>query len=546
MLIMLAMQAGTAICQSVHERIYMHTDRNYYQTGELMWFRIYSADASSQLPSTLSSLAYVELIDSVNKPALQTKVQLDSGAGNGSLAIPQTLPTGIYLLRCYTNWMKNFGVAGFFTKEIAIVNAGNGATGYVFTGGNGDKQGELPVEITTGKDQYGKRDKVTLTLSLAGPGYADVSISVYRLDSLIKPDPSNIHSWLTSPFPLTDPKAFSFPPEYQGHFINGRIINSNSRMPSKAVTGYLTVMDDGNSFYNAIADDRGRLRFFVNKLNPADSIIVQTHSYYNPHDRVEIESPFFTEYVKRSASHFAATDKYPSTVLEQSINAQATTLYYEDELNTYDAKKSDTTPFYTRSNARYLLDNYTRFSRLEDVFREYVRPVGVSQRRGSFHLSVYNASNNFATDAEPLVIVDGVPVFNMNSLFAYDPLKVKTIDVVTTKYYKSGVMFPGIIDLATYRRKTDGQLIDANASVLAYEVVQKKRLFHSPAYGSAEGDHMPDFRTTLYWNPSVRIEKDHPVQVEFYTGDLSGDFYISVQGLSGNKSGSSSTTISIR
>jgi hypothetical protein len=518
----------------LHEKIFVHTDKNFYQTGEIIWLKIYNVDADRMIPVNVSKLAYVELLDSLNKPVVEGKIKLDSSAGNGSFVIPSNVPTGIYVLRSYTNWMKNFGAETFFAKEIAIVNAANGQTAYRQTNEISKKTaGTLPVEAKIEKQEYGKREKVKLTISSSRP--SDISISVYRIDSLVAEDAADINYLFSKGGVVADPEIFPFPPEYGGHFVNGRMISRNTRMPSKFVIGYLTVMDDANGFYNSRTDKNGKIKFLVTKLNPADSIIVQTNSHYDRDQQIEIESPFHDKYTERKSSIFTATKEFPRTVLEQSINAQVTQLYYQDELNNFKIIKTDGTPFYVKEDMRYLLDEYTRFSKLEDVFREYVRPVGVTKRQGVFHLTVFTDANRYLIDQEPLVLVDAVPVFDMNSLFSYDPLKVKTIDIVQHKYFRSGAVFPGIINLNTFRGRTDGQMIDPGANVLAYEIVQKQRKFYSPSYDTIVSSHMPDFRSTLYWNPSLHTGPEGNAQVEFFTSDLEGEFIITIRGISSGK-----------
>jgi len=442
--------------------------------------------------------------------------------------------------------MKNFGPEVFFEKEIAVVNAGNGGKAYVLTSDAGQNAGAgaLNIQLQTDKKQYLKRQKVKLFISSLPS--ADLSIAIYMLDSLVSEDPVNINSLLIKDPDLKDPGQFPFPPEYNGHFVNGRMINRNTRMPSKNVAGYLTVMDDANSFYNSLTDNDGKIKFLVTKLNAADSIIVQTHSYYDRDQQIEIENPFSDKYAARKSSLFTVTDKFASTVLEQSINAQATQLYYEEQLNRFKNIKHDSIPFYLKEDAHYVLDDYIRFSRLEDVFREYIRPVGVTKRQGVFHLTVFTETNRYLLDQEPLVLVDAVPVFNLNTFFTYDPLKVKTIDIVKNKYFRSGAVFPGIISLTTFRGKTDGQLIDSNANVLQYEIIQKQRTFYSPSYETPVSTHLPDFRTTLYWNPSIHTNASGNAEVEFYTSDLSGEYVISVQGIGEGKTGTTSVRIECR
>ena len=100
----------------------MHSDKNFYLSGEICWFKLYYVDASFHKPLDMSKLAYVELLNDKNKPVLQAKIALQEGFGDGSFQLPIDLASGKYRLRSYTNWMKNFSANYFFEKEITIVN----------------------------------------------------------------------------------------------------------------------------------------------------------------------------------------------------------------------------------------------------------------------------------------------------------------------------------------------------------------------------------------------------------------------------------------
>lgn len=104
------------------EKIYVHTDRDFYLTGELLWFKIYNVDASNRKPEGLSKLAYVEVIDLNNNPILQAKISLTDGKGSGSFYIPISITNGHYKLRAYTKWMQNLGPEAFFEKQLTFVN----------------------------------------------------------------------------------------------------------------------------------------------------------------------------------------------------------------------------------------------------------------------------------------------------------------------------------------------------------------------------------------------------------------------------------------
>ena len=105
-----------------NEKIYLQTDKSFYISGEICWFKSYVVDASLHNPFSLSKVAYVELLNHESKPVMQGKISLQQGTGNGSFFLPLYLPSGSYRIRAYTNWMKNSGPEYFFEKNITVVN----------------------------------------------------------------------------------------------------------------------------------------------------------------------------------------------------------------------------------------------------------------------------------------------------------------------------------------------------------------------------------------------------------------------------------------
>jgi len=104
------------------EKLFVHTDRTFYLTGETLWFKLYYTDGTGHRPLQLSKVAYLEVLDAERKPVLQTKVSLEAGGLNGSFFLPASLRSGHYLVRAYTNWMQNAGPDFFFEQPVTIVN----------------------------------------------------------------------------------------------------------------------------------------------------------------------------------------------------------------------------------------------------------------------------------------------------------------------------------------------------------------------------------------------------------------------------------------
>ncbi|HRG10677.1 MAG TPA: hypothetical protein PLJ08_19025, partial [Cyclobacteriaceae bacterium] len=105
-----------------HEKIFIHTDKNFWVAGETSWFKIYLVSGQSHQPINTSKVTYVELVGAQNQVLVQTKIELSNGFGKGQINIPASISSGNYYLRAYTRWMKNYSVDFFFHQPITIVN----------------------------------------------------------------------------------------------------------------------------------------------------------------------------------------------------------------------------------------------------------------------------------------------------------------------------------------------------------------------------------------------------------------------------------------
>jgi len=104
------------------EKIYLHTDKSSYISGENLWFKAYLTYASAHFPSELSRFVYVELINKQGLVERRAKIRMTADESCGQIRIPETLPEDYYLLRAYTGTMYNRDEDYFFKKNIYIHN----------------------------------------------------------------------------------------------------------------------------------------------------------------------------------------------------------------------------------------------------------------------------------------------------------------------------------------------------------------------------------------------------------------------------------------
>ncbi len=59
----------------------------------------------------------------------------------------------------------------------------------------------------------------------------------------------------------------------------------------------------------------------------------------------------------------------------------------------------------------------------------------VRKRQGHFYFRLLNDPLKIFFDQDPLIVLDGVPIFNADEVMAIDPLRIKKIEIVNKKYF---------------------------------------------------------------------------------------------------------------
>lgn len=143
---------------------------------------------------------------------------------------------------------------------------------------------------------------------------------------------------------------------------------------------------------------------------------------------------------------------------------------------------------------------------------------------------------SFTGGGDPLFTVDGVPVSPdfIQTLTVQDILFVDVLKGNEAAIYGARGT-NGVIALYTDRGRSFEGPQEKHPYITSF-VVQgfyRAREFHSPDYGVKKPDHhIPDRRTTLYWNPEIKIEGETPTKLYFYTADVTGKYTITVEGIS--------------
>jgi hypothetical protein len=107
--------------QSPREKVYLHLDKPYYMAGDTLWYKAYLFDAQAHGIDSVSRVLYVDLIDPTGGKILSHQVlKCTSGMSDGAINLPDSLKEGIYGIRAYTQFMRNYGDDWFFNQSIKV------------------------------------------------------------------------------------------------------------------------------------------------------------------------------------------------------------------------------------------------------------------------------------------------------------------------------------------------------------------------------------------------------------------------------------------
>jgi hypothetical protein len=103
------------------EKVYLQLDRPVYGTGETIWFSAYIVDGLRHRPDSLSKILYVELLSPQRRLVARRTLRVEPGGlANGDIELDDSLRAGTYLLRAYTNWMRNGAPNLFYQRQLQV------------------------------------------------------------------------------------------------------------------------------------------------------------------------------------------------------------------------------------------------------------------------------------------------------------------------------------------------------------------------------------------------------------------------------------------
>lgn len=104
------------------ELCFTHLNKTTLIKGEDLGFTVYLFDKYSKKPSTTSTNVYCTLEDQNGKMIKSALILATEGVAFNVFEIDSLVPSGNYIFKSYTNWMKNFDEENFFLQDIKVID----------------------------------------------------------------------------------------------------------------------------------------------------------------------------------------------------------------------------------------------------------------------------------------------------------------------------------------------------------------------------------------------------------------------------------------
>ena len=216
--------------------------------------------------------------------------------------------------------------------------------------------------------------------------------------------------------------------------------------------------------------------------------------------------------VDQSYNFYVKPESRTKTIVAQDLNRD-----FEDELTGVDYSVK--------------VDEYVVFPTMEELIREVVPSLQHRKLRGTSMVRVILPDGAIPND-NPLYIIDGIMTKNTEYFLQLKPSDVISIKVVRTinKLNRFGTMGRnGIVLINT--KGLDHKKLKTENTLISVKGLNKEMPFQRPTHNATMDNRIPDFRSTLYWNPLVMTNSRGEGSVSFFASDDVGNFLIQIQGI---------------
>lgn len=454
--------------------------KTIYFTGEKIWIQ---AQVLQEKSPTSSHVLYAELLNRENQSVHLVKLLLERGKVFHFLEIPEDLPSDHYLLRVYT-------------RISPILDLENGLQQQFVTIFNPNIPPQVNVELPSAfENKMESNPSITLSAESIRAG-ENLIISWEALSEVSEVRVRAKNPYLKDEGPISSSEIYDgkvqgkILPELFGHIVAAQV---DPRTVDTTKVYFLSVHGRESALYTDRPDKGGNLYFDIGGLKHWDFMIAQADQNGSLLD-FEFRSPAVQ-------TSFKPGFKFPELVISPQDQPYLQELLISSGVQTYIVEKysQEPVPVVTGfvADRTFMLDDYTRFESVETVIKEYVPMISVRTRGGKKEFRSVN-ENGGVFSGNPLMLVDGMPVFDSDQLAAFNPKSFEKLEVLSRLFYLNDREFEGVMSFSSYQSNVGGFPLPSNAFFTQTPGIQVPVELVQPITASPEGSG--DFRSILFWS----------------------------------------------
>ena len=321
-------------------------------------------------------------------------------------------------------------------------------------------------------------------------------------------------------------KDFDWIPEIRDAGISGWVRDKVSGEPLGGIMVYAADVDERNQVHICKTGDDGKFYFTLNHLSGNHNIYLTTRPVDSVATELQIHSDFENNYPESSGIipfiHDTASLEFINALYR---NARLSSIYPKNATKTEDeiAYYPLTRPVYELS---VILSDFIELPVMAEVFSEIVPFTTVRNKDNHYYLQVFDERLR-ATYNEPLVMLDGIPVFDLDGLMAISPDQIEKVEVTNKTAYLGNFTIDGLISITSKTGNFAGLKLPSTSNFIEFEGITEESYPVFPEYHMA--DRNPDFRTLLFWGKAAKGTST----LSFQTSDAPGEYEILVYSADG-------------
>jgi hypothetical protein len=446
--------------------------------------------------------------------------------------------------------MMNFDNDCFFSKKIYIINPDSEINilktnqpddeniqlhfypegGFLNAGANNKINDKFQIETWLNKEIYHAREKVEIKLKTKTASInlknTHLSVSIAKSDFLNN-DTSNIN-----PDSVKHPSEIIYLPEISGFIISGAILSAQTNKPIPNVNIYLSTLSDYIDVQNAITKQDGKFYFLMNEKVKNSDFIIQPADISLKDYKVILDKVFSSEYPSDD-KNIPREIKFNEKFFEELLINYQIEKQYNPKPQTANEIRDYSTLFYGKADSSYSFRKFVDLPTFEEYFVEIFSRTKIVKGENGKQIKVSYSDNSAELKQFPLLLVDGIPIFDVDKFLSISPSEIDKVDIINNNYAIGKMVYGGIIYVYTKKKNFSGLIDTKNLTFSEFKGYSEKSKFKEFNYTDdiAFNSRKADYRNTLYWNPEVKTDENGEANISFYTSDEKGKFLITIEGV---------------